>query len=112
MNDVKGLQPFFVLIAERVIDIFDPPIMRDIIAGGTGVKVNDSIVPTIHHWPQFSNQVEDDLVEVEVGVQKPFTYDYHYGSVVFVHAGHIDAVSSLHLAEVGLFSLALEFFKP
>lgn len=100
MYDIKGFQPLFVFVVQGAVDVLDPPVVRDVVPRGAGVKVDDGVVAGLHHRFQLAYQVEQGLVEIKVSVEKPFAYDHYHGAVVLVYASHVNAVGGLDFRQV------------
>ena len=52
MNNIECLESLFVLVTQGVVDVFDPPVMGNIIPGGTGMEVDHGVIAfsVIDNW--------------------------------------------------------------
>jgi hypothetical protein len=62
VNHIKCLEVLFVLISQKAVDMFDPPIMWDVSSVGFSVKVDHNIGPIGHNWLKYSYQMKKCLV--------------------------------------------------
>ena len=98
MDHVEGLEPFFILITQGIVDMFDPPIVGDVVAVGASMKIDHGVIAfsVINDRFQFPYKVEYGFVEIKIGVEKPFANDHHHWTIEFVDAGNVYAVGGLN----------------
>lgn len=61
--------------------MFDPPVVWDVVSRRFCMKVDHSVVAGVCHWSQFTNEVEDSLIQIELCVKKPLADDDHLGKI-------------------------------
>lgn len=111
MDHVEGLESLLVIVAEGAVDVLDPPVMRDVVAGRSGVEIDDRVVSGLYDRTKLTQQVKNGFVEIKVRIHEPLADDHHHWSVVFIHARHINAIGSLYLTKIGLFSSCLKLLE-
>ncbi len=62
VDDVERLEILLVLIPERAVNVFDPPIVRNISTIGLGVEVDDHVRPVRYNGVKNFDKIEESVV--------------------------------------------------
>ena len=60
----------------------------------SSVKIHNCVISSLYNRSQDSYQIEYGLLEIKIGITKPFANDNHDGSTMFVHSSYVNAVRS------------------
>lgn len=100
MYNVEGFEVLLELVAQRRVDVLQPPVVGYVGAGCLCVKVDNDVGSVTDDWMQGADEVEECLVQVSCFIREPFSDEGDDRSALLVAPGLVDAMCLFQTAQI------------